>query len=129
VTSGEEFVRRIFDRWNAGDHSVPPEEADPELEVHSAMTQRVYRGVDGAERWIREIDEQFSDWRLAVDTIEEPRDGVLVATGSITMRGRKSGLDLEQPASWTFEIRAGRLLRLRNFAERDAAAEFAAREG
>ena len=48
---------------------------------------------------------------------------MVVATGSISMRGRQSGLDLEQPASWVVELRDGRLLRLRNFVDPDEAAE------
>jgi ketosteroid isomerase-like protein len=43
--------------------------------------------------------------------------------GSIHGRGRQSGVDLDQPASWLVEVRTGRLLRLRNYIGREAAAE------
>jgi ketosteroid isomerase-like protein len=128
MSEGEDFVRRTWARWNAGDREVLEEEIDPEVVVHSALTQAVYRGYEGIERWMSEIDEQFSDWKLALDSVEEPRDGLVVATGSISMRGRQSGLDFEQPASWIVELRDGRLLTLSNFVGADAAAaEFAAR--
>jgi ketosteroid isomerase-like protein len=128
VVSGEEFVRRIWAQWNSGDREVRDDQVDPEVEIHSALTQAVYRGRDGARRWMREIDEQFSDWRVALDSVGEPREGVVVATGSISMRGRQSGLDLEQPAGWVVELRDGRLLRLHNFVDPAEAARFAARE-
>jgi ketosteroid isomerase-like protein len=128
VVSGEEFVRRIWAQWNSGDREVRDDQVDPEVEIHSALTQAVYRGRDGAQRWIREIDDQFSDWRLELDSVDEPRAGVVVATGSISMRGRQSGLDLEQPAGWVVELRDGRLLRLHNFVDPHEAARFAARE-
>jgi ketosteroid isomerase-like protein len=127
MSEGTELVRRTWARWNDGDRAVPEEEVDPEVVVHSALTQAVYRGYDGVERWMSEIDEQFSDWKLALDSVEEPRDGLVVAIGSISMRGRQSGLDLQQPASWFIELRDGRLLTLRNFTDPEAAAEFAAR--
>jgi ketosteroid isomerase-like protein len=128
MSEGEDFVRRTWARWNAGDREVLEEEIDPEVVVHSALTQAVYRGYEGIERWMSEIDEQFSDWRLGLDSVDEPRDGVVVAAGSISMRGRQSGLDLNQPASWIVELRDGRMLKLRNFVGTEAAAEFAARE-
>jgi ketosteroid isomerase-like protein len=128
VASGEEFVRRLWAQWNSGDRQVRPEQVDAEVEIHSALTQAVYRGHEGVQRWEREIDEQFSDWKLELDSVDEREDGVLVVTGSISMRGRQSGLDLTQPASWIIELRDGRLLRLHNFVGVDAAAaELAAR--
>ena len=30
-----ETVRRLFERWNAGDRSIPPEELDPAVELES----------------------------------------------------------------------------------------------
>jgi ketosteroid isomerase-like protein len=128
VASAEEFVRRIWAQWNSGDRAVRDDQVDPEVEIHSALTQTVYCGREGVVRWMREIDDQFSDWRLELDSVDEPREGVVVATGSISMRGRQSGLDLEQPASWVVELRGGRLVRLHNFVDPAEAARFAARE-
>ena len=98
----------MWAQWNSGDREVRDYQIDPEVEIHSALTQAVYRGHEGAQRWIREIDEQFSDWRLELDSVDEPREGVVVARGAISMRGRHSGLDLRQPASWLVELRDGR---------------------
>ena len=127
MVSGKEFVREVWAQWNSGDREVRDYQIDPEVEIHSALTQAVYRGNEGAQRWIREIDEQFSDWRLELDSVDEPREGVVVARGAISMRGRHSGLDLRQPASWLVELRDGRLRVLRNFVDPDEA-ELAARD-
>jgi ketosteroid isomerase-like protein len=128
VASGEEFVRRIWAQWNSGDRGVREDQVDPEVEVHSALTRAVYRGREGTERWIREIDEQFSDWKLELEDVDEVRENLIVATGSISMRGRQSGLDLEQPAGWVVELRDRRLYRLHNFVDPAEAARFAAGE-
>jgi ketosteroid isomerase-like protein len=127
MSEGEDFVRRTWARWNDGDRELLEEEIDPEVVIHSALTRAVYRGYEGVERWMSEIDEQFSDWSLGLDSVDEPRDGIVVARGSISMRGRQSGLDLTQPASWIIELRDGRMLTLRNFVGTEAAADFAAR--
>jgi hypothetical protein len=129
VATGEEFVREIWAQWNSGDREVPTYRLDPEVEIHSALTGgAVYRGYEGVERWIGEIDEQFSDWRVEADTVEELSEGIVLVTGSISMRGRQSGVDLTQPASWIVELRDGRMLTMRNFIGTEAAAEFVARE-
>jgi ketosteroid isomerase-like protein len=128
MSDGEEFVRRIWTRWNSGDREVLTDEVDPEVEIHSALTSAVYRGYEGVERWMHEIDDQFSDWRLGLDSVDEPREGVVVVKGSISMRGRQSGLDLHQPAGWVVELRDGRMLRLYNFVEPEEAAAFAGRQ-
>jgi ketosteroid isomerase-like protein len=127
MAEGEELVRRIWARWNSGDRELREDEVDDEVEIHSALTNAVYHGYEGAERWMHEIDDQFSDWKLELDSVDVPREGVVVATGSISMRGRQSGLDLHQPAGWVVELRGGRLLRLHNFVDPNEAAAFAAR--
>jgi ketosteroid isomerase-like protein len=118
-----QVVLVLFARWNSGDHSVDPELVDPEVEVYSALAQQSFRGYDGGEAWIREIDEQFDDWRVEVDSSRPLGGGRFLLEGSIHGRGRQSGIDLDQPASWVVEVRAGRLLRLRNYIGREAAAE------
>ena len=121
-------MRRIWTQWNSGDREVRPDQIDPEVEIHSALTNAVYRGHEGAGRWMREIDEQFSDWRIELEGVNELQEDLVVASGSISMRGRQSGLDLVQPAGWVVELRDGRLYRLRNFVDPDEAAAFAAGE-
>ena len=118
-----QVVLGLFARWNSGDHSIDPELVDPEVEVYSALAQQSFRGYDGGEAWIREIDEQFDDWRVEVDSTRPLGRGRFLLEGSIHGRGRQSGVDLDQPASWVVEVRAGRLLRLRNYIGREAAAE------
>ncbi len=38
-------------------------------------------------------------------------------------RGRQSGIDLDQPASWLVTLRAGRIARIQNFIGPDARAQ------
>jgi hypothetical protein len=81
-----QVVFQLFARWNSGDHSVDPELVDPEVEVYSALALQTFRGYDGGEAWIREIDEQFDDWRVEVDS-SRPRG----------RRGGDRAADLSRP--------------------------------
>jgi len=126
----EELIREIWRRWNAGERSPEAVDVDPGIEVRSVLTGRVYAGPDGLREWTAEIDEQFESWELGLDELRELRPGSYIAHGRIVARGRQSGVDLDQPASWLVGVRNGRLARLHNFigpdaragAEREAAA-------
>jgi ketosteroid isomerase-like protein len=123
-----QVVLGLFERWNRGDHTIDPKLVDPEVEVHSALAQQTFRGYEGGEAWIREIDEQFDDWLVEVDSWRPLGGGRFLLEGWIHGRGRQSGVDLDQPASWLVELRGGRLLRLRNYIGREAAAQAVERE-
>jgi ketosteroid isomerase-like protein len=110
---GEQVIREIWRRWNAGDREFDPEIVDPEIEVDSALTGQRFTGEAGLVRWIGEIEDQFEEWELTIIGIEGSGDR-LVVRGSVRARGRQSGVDLDQPITWNVELRDGRLRRLRN---------------
>ena len=99
------FVRRLNERWNAGDRDIRGEEVDPECEIRSAMTGSVYRGYDGLRTWMQEIDEQFDTWRIRLDELAQATGERLLVLGSIHFRGRESGIELEVPVGWLYEFR------------------------
>ena len=107
MVEGEELIREIWRRWNAGEREPDDTIMASELEVHSALAGRVFRGEAGLREWMGEIDQQFDSWQLGVDEVLELEPGSLIVHGSIAARGRQSGLDLDQPASWLVGIRDG----------------------
>jgi ketosteroid isomerase-like protein len=120
--TGEEVVRDAFAQWNSGDRRANPETIAADVEIHSQLANRVFRGHDGVLEWSREIDEHFIDWRVRIDEMRAVGEGVFVVEGGVTGQGRGSGVPLEQPASWTAEVRDGLLVKLVNFMDRDGAA-------
>ena len=88
MSDGEQLIREIWRRWNEGDRVWDPEIVDPELEIRSMLTGRTYRGRAEVEQWMAEIDEQFEQWRLHVDELEE------VATGRNTYEAARVELGL-----------------------------------
>jgi hypothetical protein len=126
---GEQLIREIWRRWNAGERELDPEIMDPEIEVHSALASTIFSGEEGLGRWIAEIDEQFEAWELGVDAIEQMEPDRFLVDGSVRVRGRGSGMQLDQPASWLVDIEGGRLLRMKNFIGPEAAAQARAAAG
>lgn len=126
MEQGEQLIRDIWRRWNEGERSPEAVDVDPGVEVHSALAKNVYSGADGLRSWIDEIDEQFESWELGIVEVRVLGPDSYIVHGSIRARGRTSGVDLDQPASWLVDLREGRLLRIRNFigqAAREAAEE------
>ena len=98
-----DVVRLLVARWNAGEHA-PDAIADyvaPSFELESpfsTLAGEPYRGFDGIEEWRREIDEQFSEWRIDLEDVREAGDAV-VAAGLVHGRGRASGIGVEFAAA------------------------------
>ena len=114
MAGGEELIRDVWRRWNAGLREYDSEILDPEIEIHSALTGQVFEGEAGVARWVSEIDEQFEEWELSIDEIDELEADHLVVRGSVRARGRQSGLDLDQPITWNVRLRDGRIQQLVN---------------
>ena len=116
----EEVVREVWQRWNSGDRVLDEELFDPGFEVHSILANRVFRGPDEVRDWMGEIDDQFDDWGLSIDEVSAIAPDRLLVVGGIHARGRKSGIDLDEPAAWIVDLRGGRLSSVRNFIGPDA---------
>src|SRR5687768_16167958 len=103
-----ETLRRLFERWNTGERGVPAEDLDPARELESPFASTIgepYRGPDGIAQWMRDLDENFVEWRLALDEVREVGNTV-VGIGTSRLRGRTSGVAFDQPTAWVVEFGA-----------------------
>ena len=114
-----EFARSVFSRWNAGERSFPDEEIHPDVVVSSRILGKAVRGREGVRRYLREIDEQFDEWRMAIEDWRDAGDCV-VALGHIRLHGRRSGVAFDQPVGILFEIREGQVVRFETFVDEPA---------
>lgn len=124
--SAEELVREVWRRWNAGERDPDPDLFAEDVEVHSVLTQSVFVGHDGMRAWTAEIDDQFERWDLVIDGIEPIGTDRAVARGWIKLKGRESGLTMDQEASWLLTVRDGKIASIRNYIGHDAARDAAA---
>jgi ketosteroid isomerase-like protein len=117
----EQRIRDSFARWNTGEHTIDPHWIHPDLEIHSAaanLSGSVYRGRDGLERWVADMEEAFDEWRLYLHELEEAGPGRLLGVGTMHLRGRGSGLSVDQPCAWLFDHVDGVMTRFEPFPNR-----------
>ena len=109
-----EMAKTWLDRWNRGERALPEDEIHADVEVVSRFRPEPYRGLEGIRLWTAEIDEHFEEWSILVEDWRDAGENV-VALGQIQLRGRSSSVQFDQPAGAIFEIRDGKLSRLRLF--------------
>ncbi len=114
-----EFAQSVFSRWNAGERRFADQEIHPDVVLVSRILGRAVRGRAGVRRYLREIDEQFDQWTMAIEDWRDAGDCV-VALGHIYLHGRRSGVGFDQPVGILFEIRDGQLVRFETFLDEPA---------
>jgi ketosteroid isomerase-like protein len=121
-----EIVRALVDHWNTGVRSALTEYLDPAVELESPLSSvsgTPYRGHAGIEEWTRDLDEQFSVWRLHLDDVREVGNTV-IAVGGVHGRGRGSGIEFDQPSAIVVAFGSDhRITRARVYADVAAALE------
>ncbi len=97
---------------------------DPNCEYRPVEEVDAIRGhealIEWTERWLEA-------WSSYSEQVEEIIDGgeIVVAEVSISGRGRTSGVEIRQRFFHVFEMREGRILRWREYLDRDSALEAA----
>ena len=127
----DQRIRGAFARWNDGDHSFDPKWTDPDVEIRSAVANfsgTSYRGQQGLEQWVSDMEEVFDEWRLELHELDEVGPGRVLGIGTIHLRGRGSGATVDQPCAWLLDHVDGILMRFEPFPNRvDEARAIAAR--
>jgi ketosteroid isomerase-like protein len=117
----EQRLRTAFARWNEGERVFDPRWTDPDVEIHSALadfTGTIYRGPEGIEQWVADMTEAFDEWRLELDELDEVAPGRVLGVGSVHLRGRGSGVAVDEPCAWIFDHEDGVLTRFEPFLKR-----------
>jgi ketosteroid isomerase-like protein len=111
-----EVVGAIVELWNAGAREALVEYVDPGVELDtpfSSVSGKPYQGHAGIERWLLDIDEQFSVWQIRLDEVHGAGDAV-IAVGSIHGKGRGSGIEFDQATAMAAEFTPDhRIIRVR----------------
>jgi hypothetical protein len=121
----EAIIRETWARWNEGVRD--PEAMGTGLAegfvLQSALTGRVFHGRQGLIDWMSEIDENFGAWNLRIDEIRPVTPDRYLVLGGVHLKGRGSGLELDQPIGWVIEFEGELTTRLLNFASHEEAIE------
>jgi ketosteroid isomerase-like protein len=119
-------VGRLFAAFNKRDWAAFSAELDPEVEYAPVEEHATFRGPEGvaqyAKRWL-EAWGTFSGEQEEVKSTPAKNRGFSV----IRFRGmgKGSGVEIDDPIYWVYELRGGRLYRISEYTERAEALEAA----
>jgi ketosteroid isomerase-like protein len=109
---GAALVRRAFEAFADRDLDRLLEIMDPEIEFFAptaviANDGRCYRGHDGIERYLRDVDQTWSRLEIVPEKFREVGNHVVVL-GRVLAKAR-DGLEIDSPAAWVWQISSGAL--------------------
>jgi ketosteroid isomerase-like protein len=116
-------VRRLLDAMEAEDFPTALSCLDPDLEFIPlrAATEGAYRGHEGFEKFYEDTVESFE--------IFEPRyelgdlGNQVLAWGTIHLRGRGSGVEMDVTTGGVFDVRDGKITRWEDLGSKEKALE------
>ena len=69
-----------------------------------------YHGHDGVRRWFEELSSSFDERSAPITSFEAIADDALVAEVSLRLRGRGSGIEIDQPVFGAARLRGDLLV-------------------
>jgi ketosteroid isomerase-like protein len=121
-----EVVKRAIDAFNRRDLDSFDEicDADIELSVPMVDTPDSFRGREGIELFYGRFPQTWEEYGMLTDEVRSVGERVLVL-GRASGRERESGVPVEMPLAWVFELRGGRVSRARAYLDHAEALEAA----
>jgi ketosteroid isomerase-like protein len=108
-------------RVGDGDALVAGTHPDAEAVTLRSAVQGAFRGHEGVREFVRDNRENFEVFEPRYEEIEEAPDGRVLATGTLHLRGRGSGIETEFPIAAVVEFRDGLMYRYRDYGDADSA--------
>jgi ketosteroid isomerase-like protein len=115
-----ETVKRAIEAWNADDLDAFLAEFDADFEWQPAIEsglegKATYRGHEGARKIWR--DDRGETWERLTNRPRELRDlgESVLALGQMEMTARATGIEFSQEVGEVFDLRAGKIVRVRDF--------------
>jgi ketosteroid isomerase-like protein len=120
-----EVVRRAIDAFAQGDFEAIRAESHPDVEIDWSASRGleagVYRGFEETEPFLRTFHETFERFTVEADRFIESGDLVLVPN-TTRFLGR-DGIEAVARSCIVYELRDGRIARIRMYQETDEALE------
>jgi ketosteroid isomerase-like protein len=112
-TEYEQLIRDWADVFSSGDIDAALGFIHPEVELHDPeRVGGIVRGHDGYRAFAQEWLENFDEFRVEIEEIEEGPDGIFVACTN-HLRGRGSGLETEAANYYAIRMRDGKVAYIR----------------
>ena len=119
-----ELLREFQDDWNRGERDFSDAyHPDVEFLPLRAATEGGYYGLSGIEAWIADTSEVFDKFEMNFEFTDLGER--VLASGTIHVRARGSGLETDIQTGGLFEFRDGRIVRWEDFGSKSKAREAA----
>lgn len=123
-----EVVRQLMDAFSRRDIDGLAETTTSDFEWFPVFAARVegdvYRGREGIETFLGEIHETWEEFRPVPEEYRDLGDLVL-ALGRLRTRGRASGVPVDSQWGGVYDLRDGRVSRVRTFLDHGEASRAA----
>jgi len=122
-----EIVRRAVAAFTAGDEEGALALMAPDIEFFAlrSATEGTFQGHEGVRAFFADNRESFEVFEPLHDDFRDLGDGRVLASGSIRIRGRGSGVETEVPSAVLVTVRDGRVAYFKDYGDTQAALEAA----
>ena len=117
-----EVVQKLYDALSGRDLFSVLHLIAPDIELRT--TVETYRGVEGIEAFMAEVERTFEDYTATAGKIADAGDRVVVEVHQ-RGRGRESGIDIDHTFTHVWTLDDGLVTSLRAFTDRSEALEAA----
>jgi|SRR5438105_268447 len=126
-----EIVSRALEAFSRGDAAAFADLTTEDVEWTvglAAVEGEVFRGWDGVARYFDRLGRAWDEFRFLAEQFCDLGDVVLVL-GRLSGRSRGGGVPVESPVGAVWDLRDGRIWRLRAYLDQAKAREVAGLEG
>jgi ketosteroid isomerase-like protein len=119
-----EIVRRSLEALNEGDTEGVLGLMDPDVELVTAravLEGISYRGHEGFRQFVADMADDWEDYHPSSERFRDLGDGRVLVVGRFHARGKASGMEVDTPAAWVSEVREGKIVHVRFYADEAAA--------
>ena len=125
-----DLIRRLhegFGAFDEGDFATAVSFFDPDVEWDfSALPgEGVIRGREALRTYFEGLGQVWAEMANDIEEIEDAGDGHVLVLARLRARGRRSGVDVDAPVAYLWELREGVAFRIRLFFDRDEARQAA----
>jgi ketosteroid isomerase-like protein len=118
------IVRRALEAFSAGDADAFVALTTPDIEWKTglgAVEGEIFHGWEGVRTYFARLRSAWEEFRFLPDEFRSLGDTVLVL-GRLEGRGRGGGVPIVSPVGAVWDLRDGRIWRLRAYLDQDEAA-------
>ena len=118
-----EIVRRALEAFSGGDAATFAALTTPDIEWATglgAVEGEVFHGHEGVETYFARLASAWDSFEFHAEEYRELGDVVLVL-GRLEGHGRGGGVPVDSPVGAVWEVRDGRIWRLRAYLDQDEA--------